>query len=123
MSYLFKTEGEGDEIDITNAEILTQLRINGCIKYTIEVYKSGNKHDKGLLNDYQGDFAGWTEQIFDIAHKTALKCSRDHLKRNGIFMHSGSGYKISRGLVKILDYDRLHEWPEDEILKMMNTDP
>ncbi|RKF73424.1 hypothetical protein GcC1_090022 [Golovinomyces cichoracearum] len=100
MSYLFKTEGEGDKIDITNAEILTQLRISGYIKYTIGVYKSVNKHDKGMLNDHQDDFAGWTEQIFDIAHKTALKCLRDHLQRNGIFMHSGNGYKMSRGLVK-----------------------
>ncbi|RKF54836.1 hypothetical protein GcC1_208041 [Golovinomyces cichoracearum] len=75
----------------------------------------------GLLNDYQDDFAGWAERIFDFAHKTALKCLRDHLKCNGIFMHSGSGYKTSRGLVKILDYERLPEWPEDEILEMMNT--
>ncbi|RKF84274.1 hypothetical protein GcM1_127009, partial [Golovinomyces cichoracearum] len=36
-------------------------------------------------------------------------------------MHSGSGYKISRGLVKVLDNERLPKSAEDEILEMTNT--
>jgi len=61
-------------------------------------YWEGEDEDGILWADFEYDFRGWTEPTFDLVSSKSLTKLRDNLKNRGVFIKTGSAYKIAKTL-------------------------
>lgn len=79
-------------------------------------YRNGDDEDSFLWADFESDFRGWTEQTFDLVDSKPLTKLRDTLKNRGVFIKSGSAYKIANTLAATVQAGDDPVWTDDEAL-------
>ena len=64
---------------------------------------------------YQEDFENWSKETFEIAHINAIRCLRDFLRENGVFVNKAKSVSMIKSLIKTLDETDQHIWTPPEI--------
>ena len=79
-------------------------------------YWEGKDEDGILWADFEYDFQGWTEPTFDLVSSKSLTKLRDNLKNRGVFIKTGSAYKIAKTLTATTLAGDDPLWTDEEAL-------
>lgn len=77
-------------------------------------YRDGEDEDGILWADFASDFRGWTEQTFELVDSKHLTKLRDNLKNRGVFIKTGSAYKMAKTLTAVTQAKDDPPWTDDE---------
>ncbi|KAI0992501.1 hypothetical protein K3495_g15684 [Podosphaera aphanis] len=94
---------------------LSQPIVNTYILWRIKVYTRNKLRDYQLWELFQGDFEGWTKQIFDFSDKGVIQRLCDHLLANGVWIDRRRGLYMSKALSQTLSEENPTKWTTEEI--------
>ncbi|KAJ5554994.1 hypothetical protein N7461_003464 [Penicillium sp. DV-2018c] len=84
--------------------------------------KDGNYRPRPV-DDFRDEFKGWTQDMFKVPSKWALKIIRLHLTTHGVWIRRDPGVSPAKGLYDCLQEDTQHEWSKEEIEAHLEIHP
>ena len=109
--------------NIFNISKANDEEITEFIRNRVENYKVNSEWKNETLWEYfQEDFEGFTISNFETS-KDGIRHLRDHLRKNGINIPGGKGYKISKALFELLQEDEPHVLGATSITSVIASPP
>lgn len=115
LHYEVDKDHYGRSFNPENPEHLQEEIINGYLTLMMMVYQKDNRTDENLWDTFREDFEGFTEDIFFLASRTALRELREILILQGVWIKSARGCSYAKTLYNCLIEDSRAEWSSEAI--------
>ena len=95
--------------------------INNYIKFKTLKYKYFKFINNDLWEQYQEDFADFTETIFKACNPTTIRNLRTLLREQGVWVERNKRVTVAQSLYNTIHEENQAEWTKEELLDEYNT--
>jgi hypothetical protein len=121
MADISKQVSEGQKKWRQGVDVTSTNDVNDYISFKILEYRYFELMNDDLWEQYQEDFADFTEAIFKECNPTTIRNLRTLLRNQGVWVKRNKWVTVARSLYNIIYEEERTEWTKEEILDKYNT--
>ena len=116
MADTSKQISEGQKKWRQGVDVTSMDDVNDYISFKILEYGHFELMDDDLWEQYQEDFADFTEAIFKACNPTTIRNLRTLLRHQGVWVERDKWVTVAQSLYNIIHEEDQMEWTKEEIL-------
>jgi hypothetical protein len=116
MADLRKQVDEGQEKWRQGVDLTSIPDVNNYIKFKVLEYEYFKLMNVDLWEQYQEDFADFTEAIFKACNPTTIRNLRTLLRNQGVWVERNKRVTVAQSLYNTIHEKDQTEWTKEEIL-------